>query len=61
MSKENSAQTLSQLRITQNQLIVELNKLPVRSTTLRVQNKRRDIDSQLDKVETLIASLTKPF
>jgi len=61
LSKENSALTLSQLRSTQNQLIVELNKLPVRSTTLRVQNRRREIDAQLDKVETLITGLTNPF
>jgi hypothetical protein len=61
LSKENSAQTLSQLRATHSKLVSELNSFPVRSNTLRMQNRRREIDSQLDKVEALIAALTKPF
>lgn len=61
LSKENSGHTLSSLRNTQSKLIFELNNLPVRSSTLRAQNRRREIDAQLDKVESLIAGLTKPF
>ncbi|CAB3375437.1 Hypothetical predicted protein [Cloeon dipterum] len=53
-------QTLDQLRTAQEKLLAELNRLPVRSNTLRVQNKRREIDSQLDKIESMIKTFSRP-
>ncbi|XP_059475331.1 uncharacterized protein LOC132196588 [Neocloeon triangulifer] len=59
-NEEERLQYLSQLKATQDKLIADLNRLPVRSNTLRVQTRRREIDVQLDKVEALITAFSRP-
>jgi hypothetical protein len=44
----------------QEELIVQLNRLPVRLHTLRAQNQRRQLDEELDKIERLIFAFSKP-
>jgi len=52
--------TLSQLQKSQDEMIVELNSLPFSRDSLRIRQKREDIEKQLNKIEEGIAILSKP-
>lgn len=53
-------ETLRMLRQSYAELITELNMLPVRSDTLKVRNRKMDIEKQLKKLDEGIKVFTRP-
>jgi len=52
--------TLSQLQKSQNEMLAELNSLPFSRDSLRIRQKREDLEKQLKKIEEGITILSKP-
>ncbi|XP_066588760.1 uncharacterized protein [Prorops nasuta] len=53
-------ETLIVLKKNYQDYVTELNKMPIRSDTLRVQQKRIEIEKQLNKLEEAIKVFTRP-
>ena len=59
LSEEERLSTLNGLILNKKELINQLEKMPITTRTLAVQNKKEELSQKLDEIETAIEMFSK--
>lgn len=60
LPEDEKAKTLNMLKETQNKMLADLNSLPIRSDTFRIQTTKNDFEKKLTEIEEAIKIFSKP-